>query len=436
VLLRDAVVSAESVAGARGEGLPWEGPKACARSARVPRTAAELAVLGGRPAFAEPLHVGRPNLPDRDRLLERLAGVLDSRWLTNDGPQVRELERRLAERLQVAHCVAVCNATIGLELAMHALGISGEVIVPAFTFVATAHSARWMRLQPVFADVDPATHNLDPADVERRITNKTSAIVGVHVWGRACAPEALEDICRRRRLALLFDAAHAFDCTHAGRPIGGFGLAEVFSFHATKFFNSFEGGAVATNDDDLARRLRLMRNFGFTGYDRVDAIGTNGKMCEVAAAMGLASLESLEDVVAVNRRNHAAYRERLERLPGLCVVRYEGPDRVNHQYVVCEVDAEKAGLTRDELWRTLFADNVIARRYFHPGVHRMQPYASEQKPETRNLPQTERLCGRVLCFPTGQTIDESTIDRVCGVVAAALSDPEPVRRAVAALPPL
>ena len=244
-----------------------------------------------------------------------------------------------------------------------------------------------------------------------RITNRTTGIVGVHVWGRACAVEELSDLCRRRKLALLFDAAHAFDCTHGGRPVGGFGLAEVFSFHATKFFNTFEGGAITTNDDDLARRLRLMRNFGFTGYDRVDAIGTNGKMCEVSAAMGLASLERLDVVVAANRRNHAAYRERLSRVPGLSVVDYPGPDRSNFQYVVCEVDAAAAGVTRDELWRTLFAENVIARRYFHPGVHRMQPYASDQAPESRRLPHTDALASRVLSFPTGQTVDAGTVPR-------------------------
>lgn len=404
--------------------------------AHVKRSAGELAVLGGRPAFESPLHVGRPNLPDRARLFERIGAVLDARWLTNDGPQVRELERTLAERMQVAHCVTVCNATIGLELAMHALGLSGEVIVPAFTFVATAHAAKWMRLQPVFADVDPATHNLDPTDVERRITNRTSAIVGVHVWGRTCAVEALEEICRRRKLALLFDAAHAFDCSHAGRPVGGFGLAEVFSFHATKFFNTFEGGAVTTNDDDLARRLRLMRNFGFTGYDRVDAVGTNGKMTEVSAAMGLASLERLADVVAANRRNHAAYRERLSRIPGFTVASYDGPDRSNFQYVVAEVDAERTGISRDDLWRVLMAENVFARRYFHPGVHRMQPYASEQTPESRRLPHTDALASRVLSFPSGQTVDEATIDAICGLVALAVSEPAAVRRAVAALPPL
>ena len=269
------------------------------------RSLSELAIFGGSPAFDETLHVGRPNIGDRARLLARIDDMLDRRWLTNRGPFVQELETKLAALLGVRHVVAICNGTVALEIAARALGLTGEVIVPAFTFVATAHALQWQEITPVFCDVDPATHLLDPARVEAMITPRTSGIVGVHVWGQACNVEALAEIAQRRGLRLIYDAAHAFACSHGGQMIGNFGDAEVFSFHGTKFFNTFEGGAVATNDDDLAQRIRLMTNFGFTGFDTVVTIGINGKMSEVSAAMGLTGLESLD---RVHRRQPAQLR--------------------------------------------------------------------------------------------------------------------------------
>ena len=195
----------------------------------------DLAVLGGPRSFAEPLHVGRPNIGDRARLLERIGGILDRRWLSNQGPVVSEFEERVADYLGVKHCVAMCNATVALEIAIRALELTGEVIVPAFTFIATAHALQWQEITPVFCDIDPATHTLDPGWVERMITPRTTGIIGVHVWGRPCRIDALEAIARDNSLSLLFDAAHAFGASYKGGMLGGFGAAEVFSFHATKF---------------------------------------------------------------------------------------------------------------------------------------------------------------------------------------------------------
>src|ERR1035441_9571296 len=254
--------------------------------------------------FPSPLHVGRPNQGNRQRLIERINDMLDRNWLTNNGPFVQEFEKRVAEFVGVKHCIAMCNATVALEIATRALGLKGEVIVPAFTFIATAHSLQWQEITPVFCDIDPRTHNLDPARVEELITPKTTGIIGVHLWGRPCDVEALTEIAQRRNLTLMFDAAHAFGCSYGGKMIGGFGLAEVFSFHATKFCQTFEGGAIVTDNDELATKIRLMKNFGFGGYDNVIYIGTNGKMTEICAAMGLTNLESLEDFVAANRRNY------------------------------------------------------------------------------------------------------------------------------------
>src|SRR5919106_700945 len=243
----------------------------------------DLAIFGGPPAFASELHVGRPNIGDRLRFLERINTILDTKSLTNNGPYVREFEERIAELLGVRNRIAMCNATIALETTIRALGLGGEVIVPSFTFIATAHALQWQKITPVFCDIDPRTHTIDPVLVEEMITPRTTGIVGVHLWGRSCDISALEDIARQRNLKLLFDAAHAFHCSYRGQMIGRFGNAEVFSFHATKFANSFEGGAVVTNDDDLARTIRRMQNFGFAGYDKVVCVGTNGKMPEVSA---------------------------------------------------------------------------------------------------------------------------------------------------------
>lgn len=392
---------------------------------------ASLALLGAPPAFTEPLHVGRPNLGDRVRLFERWTAALDRRWLTNDGPLVREFEQRIAEFVGVKHCVALCNATIGLEIAIRALGLSGEVIVPSFTFIATAHALAWQGITPVFADIDAATHNLDPAAVEAAITPRTTGIIGTHVWGRACPVEELQQIADQHGLSLMFDAAHAFDCSYRNKIIGGFGRAEVFSFHATKFVNSGEGGALVTNDDDLARQARLMRNFGFAGYDRVVSLGTNGKMNELSAAMGLTSLESIDNIIAVNRRHYEQYASELLRLKGCRVLQYDPQESSNYQYVVVEIDAEEFGLTRDELVAVLHAENVLARRYFYPGCHRQEPYRSLDPGCGSRLTQTERVAERVLLLPTGTAVDEPHIDLIVQMMAAAQTAAPQVRSALA-----
>ncbi len=395
----------------------------------------DLAIFGGAPAFAEKIYVGRPNVGDQDRLLERIKTLLDSRWLTNSGPLVKEFEQRVADFLGVQHCIAMCNATIGLEIAIKAAGLSGEVIVPSFTFIATAHALQWQGIRPVFCDVDPLTHNLDPAHLEQLITPKTTGILAVHLWGRPCNVESLTEIARRHRLVLLFDAAHAFACSHSGRLLGGCGDAEVFSFHATKFFNTFEGGAITTNDDALAEKIRLMRNFGFAGYDEVVYLGTNGKMSEISAAMGLTSLESMDDFISANRRNYQLYGAELAGIPGLRLIEYNQAERNNYQYIVLEINAAETGFGRDELMNVLWAENVIARRYFHPGCHRMEPYRTLDPRAGLTLPVTEELAARVLLLPNGTAVDENAILEICRMIKLVTERPEEVRARLAhALP--
>jgi len=354
--------------------------------------------------------------------------MFDRAWLTNDGPLVKEFEQRIGEVAQVKHCVAMCNATVALEIAVRAMGLRGEVIIPAYTFIATAHALKWQEITPVFADMDPNTHTIDPAAIERLITPRTTAIVGVHVWGHACDTDAIQIIADKHRLQVLYDAAHAFGCSHQGRMIGNFGACEVFSFHATKFLNSFEGGAIVTNDDALAAKLRLMRNFGFEGYDRVIYLGTNGKMTEVCAAMGLTSLESMADLIAVNRRNYGAYQQGLVNIAGVTVVKYDQQQASNYQYLVVEVDPDKASLNRDELVSVLQAENVLARKYFWPGVHRMEPYRTLDPEASIHLPQTERIASRIMVLPTGTSVSVAEVQLIVEIIRAALQQSVAVRR--------
>jgi dTDP-4-amino-4,6-dideoxygalactose transaminase len=392
-----------------------------------------LAVLGGAPAFAEQLHVGRPNIGDRERFLARMNDILDRRWLSNRGEYVIELERRICELVGVRNCVLVCNGTIGLELLVRALGLRGEVIVPSFTFVATAHALQWQEITPVFADIDARTHCLDPRGVESVITPRTTGIIGVHVWGRPCPVDALTEIATRRNLKIIFDAAHAFSCSSGGRMIGTFGEAEVFSFHATKLVNTFEGGAIVTDNDKLAEKLRLMQNFGFAGYDRVVYLGINGKMSEVSAAMGLTNLEYLEEIIACNRANYRAYETHLQGIPGVRLLAYDEGHRSNYQYVVTTV-GDDAALTRDELVQVLHAENVMARRYFYPGVHRMEPYRSYFPHAHLLLPATEQVCREVLVLPTGTAVGPQDVARVCAIIKTALSNAPAIRERLAKVP--
>jgi dTDP-4-amino-4,6-dideoxygalactose transaminase len=387
-----------------------------------------LAIFGGVPAFREKLHVGRPNIGDRGRLLERINDLLDRRWLTNDGPFVQELERRISEVLAVKHCIAMSNGTVAMEIAIRALGLTGEVIVPSFTFVATAHALQWQEITPVFCDVEPQTFNIDPNLVKELITPRTTGIIGVHLWGRPCDAEALTAVACSHNLKLLFDAAHAFGCSYKGRMIGNFGDAEVFSFHATKFLNTFEGGAVVTNDNELAEKMRLMKNFGFSGYDNVIYIGTNGKMSEVSAAMGLTNLESMDDFIAGNYRNYKQYQKDLADVPGIDVLVYDETEKCNFQYIILEVDEAVTLVSRDQFVAILMAENVLARRYFYPGCHRMEPYRSYFPHAGLLLAETERLSTRVMSLPTGSTIKFEDISRICEIIKFVVSNSSEVRK--------
>lgn len=390
----------------------------------------DLAILGGPALFNEKLHVGKPNIGDTKNLHDRIEQILKNNWLTNNGPFLQEFEQKVSRLLGVKHFISVTNGTLGLEISAKALGLTGEVIVPSFTFVATPHSLRWLGLSPVFCDVDPRTHNIDPNKVESLITSNTSAILGVHVWGRPCDVQALQFIADKYNLKLYFDAAHAFGCSYQGKMIGNFGSAEIFSFHATKFFNTFEGGGIATNDGDIAANLKLMRNFGFSGYDKVVSLGINAKMSEVSAAMGLTGLESLDEFVAVNYRNYKYYMTELSSIDGIELVVYDESEKNNYQYVVVEIDSNKTGLIRDQIVKILHSENILARRYFYPGCHQVEPY-KESGNGAVHLPATEILSQKVISLPTGSHISQREIKKICSIIRFSIENAGAIQNKIA-----
>jgi len=359
--------------------------------------------------------VGTPNIGNEESFQRRVSEMLGRAYLSNGGPQSQEFERALAKSLGVAHCITVCNATVGLEIAAVALGLTGEVIMPSFTFVATAHAMRWVGLTPVFCDIDPKTHNLNPAGLEALVTEHTSAILGVHCWGRPCDIETIGEIAKRHNLKVFYDASHAIFCSRKGRLIGGFGDLEVFSFHATKFLNTFEGGAITTNDAELAERLRCLRNFGLKTPEMTIGVGTNGKMSEVSAAMGLTNLESCDVFFAANRRNYEIYREELASCDGVRLIDYPESEQNNRQYIVAEVH------DRDRVWNGLKDQGIGSRRYFYPGVHQLEPYAGSPQHLRVLLPETESLCSRVIALPTGIRISPDQVREVCRSIRGILA---------------
>lgn len=365
------------------------------------------------PLFLQPLHVGRPNIGNRKQLNKYFNEILDNKWLTNNGPFVQKFEKRIEQYLGVKHCISVCNATTGLEVAIKALDITGEIIVPSFTFIASAHSAKWNNVTPVFCDVSSSTHNINVDKIEELISPDTTGIMGVHLWGKPCDIYNIKKLARKHKLSVIFDAAHAFGCSYNGKMIGNFGDAEVFSFHATKFLNTFEGGAITTNNDRLAKRLRLMTNFGFEGIDNVIDIGTNGKMNEVSAAMGLSGMDSIDKFIKVNYKNYRDYQKYLTGIPGVSLIEYNNGDKYNYQYIVLEVDDK-----RDELVDILQKENIFARKYFYPGCHNAKPY----KHLKFYLPETNKVIKKVMVLPTGTSIGTKDIKQICDLIRSKMEE--------------
>jgi dTDP-4-amino-4,6-dideoxygalactose transaminase len=376
-----------------------------------------LAIFSNRPAFDEPQCVGKPIVePDLlDDFARLMGGVFDRGFFTNDGPLVRELEDMIARRHETRHCVLVCNATIAQMLVLKALDLLGEIILPSFTFVATAHACLWQNATPVFCDVRADDLMIDPGEIERLVTPRTSAIIGVHLFGNVCDVDALAAACRKHGVTLVFDGGHAFDCSYGETPVGRFGAAEFISLHATKIFSTFEGGAILTEDGALAERLRFLRNFGFRGYDDVGFLGINGKMTEASAAMGLVSLPRIGARIETLRENHELYRRELRGVPGVSVLPAGIRGRSNYHYLVILVD-DSFGVSRDALHRVLWEERVLSRRYFFPGCHRMDYFQRHFPSAGNELPVTDRVSRAVLCLPTNLARPKDDVPRIASII--------------------
>lgn len=382
-----------------------------------------LAVLGGPPAFPGGLPFARPYLPELARVAERLAPSYERGVLTN-GPLVRELEDRAAERLGADHVVAVSSCTAGLMLVLRVLEPGGPVVVPSFTFSATAHAIAWNGLAPRFAECDPDTFQVDPVDAGRRLEG-AGAVMGTHVFGAPCPVEDLAALATGHGLPLVFDAAHAFGATRAGTPVGGFGDAEVFSMSPTKLVVAGEGGLVATRNAELAAAIRIGRDYANPGDYDTRFVGLNARLSELHAAVALESIDLLDDHLARRAALARRYREGLAAVPGITPQVVGPADRSTWKDLTVQVDADDFGLDRDGLVTALAAEGIDTRRYFDPPVHRQTAHVAAGDP----LPVTDRVASRVVSLPMFAELPAADVDRVVAVLADLHRHAARVRRA-------
>jgi dTDP-4-amino-4,6-dideoxygalactose transaminase len=372
------------------------------------------------PVFPEKLRFIKPTVPALDDVIERYAPSYQAGMLTNSAV-VGQLEDAVAERLQVRHCVAVSSCTTGLMLVLRALGIRGDIAVPSFTFFATGHAVLWNGLRPVFADCDRHTWTVDPADVANELTEKTEAILAVHLYGNPCNVEALERLATRHKLKLIFDAAHAFGSARNGRPIGQFGDAEVFSLSPTKLLVAGEGGLVTTNDATLARLLRAGRNYGDLGGYDPELIGINARMSEYNAALALSGLDLLD--AKLKRRNTIAttYTALLSPLPGLSFQRVAKRDEHTYKDYSILIDEQQAGISRDALADCLLAANIETKKYFYPPLHQQKLYRQYGWKTSTRLTATDLIASRVLSLPIYESLSDETVAAVANAIALCCS---------------
>jgi dTDP-4-amino-4,6-dideoxygalactose transaminase len=389
-----------------------------------------LAVLGGQPCFPDGLPLTRVVVPDRERLRSRLDEILDSGQLTN-GPNVRELEEQAAELLEVPHVVAVASCTTGLMLVLQALEATGPVVMPGFTFSATAHAAAWVGGRPVFADIDAQTLTLDAEDAAARLAG-ASALMATHIYGTPCAVERIEEVAAVAGIPVVYDAAHGLGSRRRGRPVGGFGSAEVFSMSPTKVAVAGEGGLVATRDAELAAQVRLARNYGNPGDYDCRVAGLNARMSELHAAVALASLADLPARVARRNALVQTFRERIEGVPGIRIPTVDPADLSTYKDLTLVVDEQLFGLDVPALTAATAAEGVDTRRYFHPPVHRQQAYAHLGIPPT--LPVTDALSPRVLTVPLWTHMTEDTVRRLADLVVRCHLSATAVRQALDGTP--
>lgn len=360
--------------------------------------------------------VTSPLLPDLEEFHGLLKEIWASKWITNNGSFHKRLEKELADYLKVPYISVFTNGTLPLITALQALRVNGEVITTPYSFVATTHSLWWNGIKPVFVDIDPATCNLDPAKIEAAITPRTTAIMPVHCYGKPCDTKAIQAIADKYGLKVIYDAAHAFGVEVDGESLLNAGDLSTLSFHATKVYNTVEGGALIMHDEQTKKRIDYLKNFGFAGETEVVAPGINSKMDEVRAAYGLLNLKQVDAAIEARRRVAVRYREALRDVPGITFFDDMPGVRHNYSYFPVFVDAEQYGMTRDELYFKMREHNVWGRRYFYPLISTFSTYRGLESATKENLPVATRIAEQVICLPMHHELSEDDVERVLGLI--------------------
>lgn len=360
--------------------------------------------------------VTSPLLPNLDEFHEMLQQIWDSKWITNMGSFHKQLEKALAEYLDVPFVSLFTNGTLPLMTALQALRITGEVITTPYSFVATTHSIWWNGCKPVFVDIDPRTGNIDPDKIEAAITPKTTAIMPVHVYGKPCDTKRIQEIADKYGLKVIYDAAHAFGVKVDGKGILNEGDMSTLSFHATKVYNTIEGGALITHDEKTKKRIDYLKNFGIADEVTVVGPGINSKMDEMRSAYGLLNLKQVDDAIEARHQVAIKYREALKDVEGISFF-YDMPGvKHNYSYFPIFIDSEKYGMTRDALYYKMKEVNVLARRYFYPLISEFSTYRGLPSADPTNLPNAHKMADSVLCLPMHHALSEEDLDRIIDLV--------------------
>lgn len=353
------------------------------------------------------IYVTKSDLPPIEEYYEYLKKIWDTHYVTNNGPYVQELEQKLENYLGIKNLLVVNNGTIAINMAIRGLELTGEIITTPFTFVATSSCILWEHCKPVFADIDPLTYNIDVNKIENLITDKTSAILAVHVFGNPCDVESLDRIAKKHNLKLIYDAAHAFGVEYNHKSIFNYGDISTLSFHATKVFHTIEGGAIVVNNDELYNKIKLMRNFGITGPDDIVTMGTNAKMNEFQAAMGLLNLKKIDENIAKRKKIFDIYISELSKLKYIKLQKQE-LTKYNYSYMNIVLDE---GISRDSVVESLVNIGVMPRKYFYPMLGNLSFFENKN-----DLPIANSIANRVLCLPIYPTLDETIVYNIINVL--------------------
>lgn len=365
----------------------------------------------------KPIFVTQPSLPDLEEFIPYLREIWDSKILTNNGPMHKQLEKELAEFLGVPFISLFVNGTLALVTALQALRITGEVITTPYSFVATTHSLWWNNIKPVFVDIEPRFGNLDPEKIEAAITPKTTAIMPVHVYGNPCHVERIQKIADIYGLKLIYDAAHAFGVNYKGGSILNYGDLSILSFHATKVFNTFEGGAIISHDSATKQRIDYLKNFGFAGETTIMAPGINSKMNEVQAAMGLLQLKSFSEHIEKRKMVANRYRELLKDVNGIVVLPEPEDTISNFAYFPIFVNEQEYGMSRDALYDKLKQNNIFGRRYFYPLISEFSMYRGLESSSPEHLPVAHKMANEVICLPIYPELSNDIIETITGLIS-------------------